>query len=777
MRLIFTAVLVFTFCCFVGTIGAQKVIQIEAGVDQIKAAYDQAEDWDVIELVTSGGTYHETDRIRISKPLTIRGAYGLTEKPIIESSHPDRPFEPRGGCSYFKLYGLKITGMTDDDVTDSKDSTKYAMRTRAMDTTYTLICENVDFDYFTLFEDGSNQGYVIRQDDDANAGEIKFINCSFTRIATDVLRFDGPTQEPGPFKSLTMRNCTFADVGRRGINATFLPGVDDTASVRIDHCTFTDMGDDGLKITKGSDIEVTNSIFVNLGGRIIDADSTDMYTRGWVTHSDTLNTGGYSSFSVISDSVLYADDPEFKDPDNRDYTVSEFFAGVALGNDDLVVGHLLWDPNSPVEDGRIKVSEGTDGIDAAYNDAVDYDISVIELVTDGGTYVEAERIRIRRAMIVQGAAGLNTKPTIVSLNTDRPFEPREACDFFGLKDIKVTGFLDDDIEDANDSTKYVLRTRSMDQLYELYCENCDFDYFALFEDGSNQGYFLRQDDDATADIIRLLNCTFTRIAWDALRFDGPTQEPGPFKSLIIQNCTFADVGRRVINATMLPGIDDTASVRIDHCTFHEIGQEALQINAVSDIEVKNTIFTNVYDWLFDADSAEVYASGIFTYCDTFNTEGFSRFVNVTATNMYGQDPEYNDADNFNFTLSDFAGQTMLGDDGRTIGAMRWWPVSAIGDINAQSPYSFDLNQNYPNPFNPTTTITYEVARSVHVKLSVYNVLGQELVRLIDGNKQPGRYEVSWNGRNSAGNLLSSGIYFFRIEADDFIKTKKMTLIK
>jgi hypothetical protein len=96
--------------------------------------------------------------------------------------------------------------------------------------------------------------------------------------------------------------------------------------------------------------------------------------------------------------------------------------------------------------------------------------------------------------------------------------------------------------------------------------------------------------------------------------------------------------------------------------------------------------------------------------------------------------------------------------------------------------SFDLSQNYPNPFNPVTAIRFKVEgeRSkapIPITLRVYNILGQLVRILVDEEKPPGSYDVAWDGKDSFGNEVSSGIYFFRLVADNYQETKKMTLVK
>jgi hypothetical protein len=97
--------------------------------------------------------------------------------------------------------------------------------------------------------------------------------------------------------------------------------------------------------------------------------------------------------------------------------------------------------------------------------------------------------------------------------------------------------------------------------------------------------------------------------------------------------------------------------------------------------------------------------------------------------------------------------------------------------NPNSPDRFALFQNHPNPFNPETKISYYLPRTSYVRLNVYNVLGQKVSTLFDGHQDSGTHTVLWDGKREDGTSLSSGIYFYRIEAGDFRETKKMSLMK
>jgi hypothetical protein len=85
---------------------------------------------------------------------------------------------------------------------------------------------------------------------------------------------------------------------------------------------------------------------------------------------------------------------------------------------------------------------------------------------------------------------------------------------------------------------------------------------------------------------------------------------------------------------------------------------------------------------------------------------------------------------------------------------------------------FILAQNYPNPFNPSTTITYSIPKSDHVSLAVYDMLGREVAKLVNEVQEPGERQVQFN----AGNL-SSGMYFYRLEASGYAETRKLVLQK
>jgi len=96
---------------------------------------------------------------------------------------------------------------------------------------------------------------------------------------------------------------------------------------------------------------------------------------------------------------------------------------------------------------------------------------------------------------------------------------------------------------------------------------------------------------------------------------------------------------------------------------------------------------------------------------------------------------------------------------------------------AEIPDHFALLQNYPNPFNPQTKIEYALSRDADVKLTIYNILGEQVNVLVDEHQTAGYKKVYWDGRDQRGEEVTSGVYFYRLETKEFSKVKKMLLVK
>ncbi|UCF04395.1 MAG: T9SS type A sorting domain-containing protein, partial [bacterium] len=142
-------------------------------------------------------------------------------------------------------------------------------------------------------------------------------------------------------------------------------------------------------------------------------------------------------------------------------------------------------------------------------------------------------------------------------------------------------------------------------------------------------------------------------------------------------------------------------------------------------------------------------------------------VHETAAESWS-DPEYDGWDvHYKIAALDYAGNES---DAAS-------PESTTGDDVPSISKAFALYQNVPNPFNPMTTIRFDLPRAVHVKLCVYNVKGELIATLVDRHMTEGGKEVAWSAKDNRGRTVSSGVYFYRLIAGDFMQTRKMVLLR
>jgi len=99
------------------------------------------------------------------------------------------------------------------------------------------------------------------------------------------------------------------------------------------------------------------------------------------------------------------------------------------------------------------------------------------------------------------------------------------------------------------------------------------------------------------------------------------------------------------------------------------------------------------------------------------------------------------------------------------------------DENAVIPEEFMLHQNYPNPFNPTTKIAFDLPEASYVRIEIFNILGQHVTTLVNESKPAGSYEIHWDATDDNRQKVSSGIYLYIMQAGDYSRSAKMTLMK
>ena len=153
------------------------------------------------------------------------------------------------------------------------------------------------------------------------------------------------------------------------------------------------------------------------------------------------------------------------------------------------------------------------------------------------------------------------------------------------------------------------------------------------------------------------------------------------------------------------------------------------------------------------------------------TTGISLVNSGDTTVTYIPPSGYEGCDQFGYIVGDGRGGLDTG-----LVVIQVGPATSVYE-ESRVPASFALHQNHPNPFNPETTIRYDLPEHVTVKLIVYDMLGNEIITLVNNHQEAGYHSVIWDGRSAAGMMMPSGIYIIRIVTKTFVKSHKMLLVR
>lgn len=146
------------------------------------------------------------------------------------------------------------------------------------------------------------------------------------------------------------------------------------------------------------------------------------------------------------------------------------------------------------------------------------------------------------------------------------------------------------------------------------------------------------------------------------------------------------------------------------------------------------------------------------------------YIEFVANTFWGTS-EVPDTGFIAIQIANAAGPNHLGST-LTIDDLVYGAATDVSSNGVGTPLEFSLGQNFPNPFNPSTTIRYEIPRTSHVTLNVFNMLGEEVATLVDDERTAGTYVATFDGSN-----LPSGTYFYRLQAGGALQVKKLTLLK
>jgi len=465
---------------------------------------------------------------------------------------------------------------------------------------------------------------------------------------------------------------------------------------------------------------------------------------------------------------------------------------------------------SIVSANNIEVAAGMDGIKNAYDTASPGD--VIVLTTSGGEYLEPGKLYIQKDISIVAAEGLEEKPQIINYLDNTFFKVDSGS--VTLKGVVLQGYYD---ADGNDTTDTVIKfgvsvkiTDSTKTHVKVKILDCIFNNFVSVKKA--KGIYVSSGSVASVDSLIIRNTIFRGISQYAMYLrkgyktvDGvrvPINDAslkGAARYFELSNCLFDNYGyvapgfgvlfeswEDSLVTTNYPTAtpeDYLPTVKVDHCTFVNFIKTGLRFQNSADITVKNSIFAY----------ADTTGGGVAVHVLDLGNNGS---VNSTVHNVLywvddnggpWVDPLYADtvwsetiladtdpmfADTINYALKEGSPGKNAGDDGKDLGFLGDITTAIENESITAVPQTYSLEQNYPNPFNPTTTIKYNVPETENVKISVYNVLGQEVAVLLNKKVNAGNHTIEFKVAE-----LSSGVYIYRMEAGSFTSYKKMIIMK
>ncbi|MBD3226233.1 MAG: T9SS type A sorting domain-containing protein [Caldithrix sp.] len=630
---------------------------------------------------------------------------------------------------------------------------------------------------------------------------------------SDETIIDGSLQENGfgiAFRAGTgwiIDGFTFINVGE-GWDSGYACGVynsnPDTTSMNIvRNCKFYDANKRGIWVQKNTKALIHNNVFIRTGANAVLSYGFTDFFNNTVVSTDTLspygdNSGIYQAGDNMSngvmmaqnnifwdnhaaitragDSYLYAshnlffengkdtisvtedygdnlfEDPMFIDPENDNYQVYGESPVIDAGTD---VG-LAYEGDAPdlgayegfgglmtmhvVAGADSLTADGTEGhpyprIDMACQNAVDGATIMVGPGTYGNVYIGTPRPQNLTIESVEGPA-----TTII--------DGAKQQNGFGIAFRAGAGWI-------VDGFKFINIGKDMDSGYAC-------------------GVYNSNPDTMSMNIVR--NCEFYGANKRGIWVQKNT------KALIHHNI-FVNTGANAVlsygftdffNNTVVG--TDTLSPYGDNSGVYEAGDN--MSNGV--MTVKNNIFHSNSAAITRAGDSYLYSSHNLFFDNERDTLG----ITEDHGNNLMTDPMFVSVDDDDYRLKEGSPALNAGTDvglaytgaAPEMGAYEGEGVTNIEDTN-ELPTVYALKQNYPNPFNPETTIRYDLPEHANVKLTIFNALGQKVRVLVDHQKAAGQYKVVWDGRDTNGHKVSTGIYFYHIQAGDFQKTLKMLLLK
>jgi photosystem II stability/assembly factor-like uncharacterized protein len=183
-----------------------------------------------------------------------------------------------------------------------------------------------------------------------------------------------------------------------------------------------------------------------------------------------------------------------------------------------------------------------------------------------------------------------------------------------------------------------------------------------------------------------------------------------------------------------------------------------QVPVPNNLYVQNIRFANEFTgWFLGTERNSPYSGRL--YVTNNGGSSFQQMMSLMSFNVKG------------YSFVDALNGFVCGDSGKVLKTTNGG-LTFISQNTGFTPDRFSISQNYPNPFNPVTNIKFDIPKSGFVNITVYDLLGREVTKLVNERMQPGSYNVDWDASN-----YPSGVYFYKLESGDFSESRRMVLLK
>ncbi len=628
---------------------------IAAGTDVLDPVIDNAAPGDIIELISDGGLYLSADQMVIDKDITIRGASGLTSKPVLKyvgtatSAYMFKGVDsPR-----IALENLEFDG--DGTAEGGAALAKYVVRLDNGDTTGTmsLFIDNcIAHDFNDKF---------IKPYGDCGMDSLVVTNSIFYNGESEgIVFYSGSSGDPAARISYgEVSNSTFYNIERECIKADTYT----TGELFIDRITAYNCGDvDGKSIfyvDDWVDVTVQNSIFVlnNYASYCARLESSDnLFTNNVLWDMAVWDVDN----ATVVDTLRV--DPGFADPTNGDFTLPLGSVLLTHATDAGAVGDSRWIPDPHV---IWEVAAGTDVIETALDQAAPGDI--IELTTSGGLYLNASQLVIDQDVTIRGASDLASKPVLkyVGTATSAYMFKGVGSPRIALENLEFDG--DGTAEGGAALAKYVVRLDNGDTLgtMSLFMDNC------IAHDFNDK--FIKPYGNCGMDSLVVTNSVFYNGESEGIVFySGSSGDPAVRLAYgEVSNSTFYDIERECIKADTYTA----GELLIDRITVYNCGdvdgKSIFYVDDWVDVTVKNSIFVlnNYGSYCARLESADnLFTNNVLWEMAVWNVD------NATIVDTLHVDPGFADPTNGDFSLPAGSPLYTFGDDGGHVGDSRWVPV-------------------------------------------------------------------------------------------------------